>query len=168
MRDPLRIPDAVLLKGDAVSDTVVKNHFFEVNKGDQDAPKKTKPKKEEPQIKTKVFVYGTLKKGLGNHRLLEGQTFIGKAETEPLYRLYNIGPYPCMIAAENGNSIIGEVYEVDANTLIRLDRLEGVPFLYDRANIKLKDGTTAVGYLFQKPVDKYRDSGSSWDGPSYY
>ena len=43
----------------------------------------------------KVFVYGTLKKGFGNHRRLEGATKVEPAQVNG--RLYDVGlPYVCM------------------------------------------------------------------------
>ncbi len=38
-----------------------------------------------------LFVYGTLKRGERANRLLSGQRFVGAAETEPRYRLVDLG-----------------------------------------------------------------------------
>ena len=40
-----------------------------------------------------LFVYGTLKRGFRNHRLLERQQFIREAVTLPRYRLFDRGAY---------------------------------------------------------------------------
>jgi gamma-glutamylaminecyclotransferase len=79
----------------------------------------------------KVFVYGTLKKGYGNHRLLKDSTFLGNALTFEKFTLYDGGfPY---LGRYGASQIIGEVYEVDDDTLSDLDRLEGVGHnFYDR------------------------------------
>ena len=42
-----------------------------------------------PRVNTiPVFVYGTLKRGHGNHRELEGATFLGEAQTVDRYALH--------------------------------------------------------------------------------
>jgi gamma-glutamylcyclotransferase (GGCT)/AIG2-like uncharacterized protein YtfP len=89
-----------------------------------------------------VFVYGTLKKGIHNHRLLTHAKFIGYAITDQGYRLV-AGGFP--IVLEGGNfAVKGEVYEVDDATLERLDQLEGYRAegdpsnLYDRRSIVVR------------------------------
>lgn len=75
--------------------------------------------------KYRVFVYGTLKRGESNHRLLARSRFVGVATTEPRFRLLEAygGAYPYLVAGQQ--SIRGEVYEIDGGTLYSLDRLEG-------------------------------------------
>ena len=71
--------------------------------------------------------------------------------------------YPCMIKHEKGNSIIGEVFEIDIATLANLDRLEGVPFLYRREEIELEDfNAPTLAYFYQDTVEDFIDCGSSW------
>ena len=86
-----------------------------------------------------VFVYGTLKRGGENAGSLAGQRYLGEARTLPEYRLYGLDGYPGMVAAsEGGLSIAGEIWEVDAACLARLDELEGVAVgLYARRPIAL-------------------------------
>ena len=50
-------------------------------------------------MKHRLFVYGTLKQGQGRSVLLDGQTFLGEAQTEPHYRLFSCGPFPCLVEA---------------------------------------------------------------------
>jgi gamma-glutamylcyclotransferase (GGCT)/AIG2-like uncharacterized protein YtfP len=45
------------------------------------------------------------------------------------------------------HAVAGEVYEVDALTLARLDALEGHPRFYRRTRIALEDGTVVETYL---------------------
>ena len=90
----------------------------------------------------KVFVYGTLKRGYGNHRLLETAKFIGPATT--IAKMVMIGkhaafPYLLGYSYEfptmEGHRVKGEVYEVDDATLAMLDTLEGYPSHYDKDDI---------------------------------
>jgi gamma-glutamylcyclotransferase (GGCT)/AIG2-like uncharacterized protein YtfP len=80
-----------------------------------------------------VFVYGSLKRGEHNHRLLARARFVGEARTQPCYRLRVTSSYPAMIRTdEDPLSIEGEVFDVDRATLARLDRLEDNGRLYQR------------------------------------
>ena len=74
--------------------------------------------------KVKVAVYGSLRKGLHNHSLINGETFLGMFESDAIYSLVDLGSFPGLL--KDGNtSIVMEVYEVDAEKLRRLDQLEG-------------------------------------------
>ena len=82
----------------------------------------------------KVFVYGTLKKGMGNHRLLEGSGFLGMGETVAQYGMYVLPGGIPYVKGRSGMKavIVGEVYEVDEDALRRIDRLERHPDFYRR------------------------------------
>jgi gamma-glutamylaminecyclotransferase len=74
-----------------------------------------------------IFVYGTLKRGEVNHFYLSGQRFVTDVRTRPCFRIYDLGGYPGLVAVESGGlSIQGEVWQVDAACLLRLDLLEDV------------------------------------------
>jgi gamma-glutamylaminecyclotransferase len=94
----------------------------------------------------RVFVYGTLRRGEGNHAFISAATLLGEARTLPRFTLYNLGPFPALVP-EGANAVLGEVYEVDDATLARLDRLEGCPSLYQRTPITLADGSLAFTYV---------------------
>ncbi len=95
---------------------------------------------------TRVFVYGTLLAGEANHHLLEGARLAGAARTRPVFALANLGYFPALVDG-GASSISGEVYEVDAATLARLDVLEGHPRFYRRRRVALDDGTHAHTYV---------------------
>jgi gamma-glutamylaminecyclotransferase len=94
----------------------------------------------------RVFVYGSLRRGLANHRLLAGAAFEGVCRTASGFRLYDLGPFPAMVAAEHGR-VLGELYTADDATLARLDRLENHPRWYCRTAIGLADGRRVETYL---------------------
>lgn len=93
----------------------------------------------------KVFVYGTLKRGYGNNRLLTEQTFVGEAFTGGFFDMINSG-FPVLIPNDDGHVVKGEVFEIDTNiedTLAQLDALEGYRGegknnMYDRKEIRVK------------------------------
>jgi len=77
--------------------------------------------------KHKVAVYGTLRQGQGNHRLLN-QDPVKHIEVAG-FKMYSLGGFPAIQTSENSKDVIkAELYEVDDSTLRDLDRLEG----YDR------------------------------------
>ena len=79
-----------------------------------------------------VFVYGTLKKGFGNHRLLVKAEFMC-----PSYifdgKMLDLGAFPAVV--DGAREIHGELYSVDKATLASLDRLEGHPTFYERRKV---------------------------------
>jgi len=76
-----------------------------------------------------VFVYGTLRRG-GSRAIPDrfpAAKFIAKARvTGHLYDLQVSGDhYPGLKLNQDGTAVVGEIYEVDENTLRRLDAIEG-------------------------------------------
>ena len=96
-----------------------------------------------------VFVYATLRRGQGNHRLLDSSKFIGNAKTKLRYALYGSG-VPFLSRADSVSQVIGEVYAIDDATLRRLDELEGHPDAYTReqAEVVLQDGTELIAWIY--------------------
>lgn len=90
-----------------------------------------------------IFVYGTLKRGHHNHRLLEKATFLGEATTvDDSFLMMHNRSFPYVIG--NGKFFVkGELYEVDESSVVYLDRLEGHPDFYIRTvtSVRLFDGT---------------------------
>lgn len=80
-----------------------------------------------------VFVYGTLKKGFGNHAILRESKFV-KEDMLPISALSGIGfPFATFTDDPTAPLLKGEIYEVtDESTLRRLDMLEGSPDWYVR------------------------------------
>uniref|UniRef100_A0A1L8E549 Gamma-glutamylcyclotransferase family protein n=1 Tax=Nyssomyia neivai TaxID=330878 RepID=A0A1L8E549_9DIPT len=94
----------------------------------------------------RFFVYGTLKKGEPNHKLLTTPEngvgkFVSRGETTIKFPLvigtrYNI---PFLLNKPGiGHFIRGEVYEVDERMVEHLDQLEGYPDFYDREIQEIK------------------------------
>ena len=98
----------------------------------------------------KVFVYGTLKSGHGNNRVLGVSKKIGDVTTAKNFRMYSNGYFPMIIRDKDGYKITGELYEADEFTIQRLDRLEGVPHLYHRDSCTVIDcdGKKIQAYVY--------------------
>ena len=101
--------------------------------------------------RSKVFVYGTLLAGEPNSRLLARAQRLGDACTGEGFALFDLGAFPGMVRAREG-TVVGEVYEVDRETLAALDRLEGHPDFYRRTAITLappRDAEPVWTYLLR-------------------
>lgn len=107
-----------------------------------------------------VFVYGTLKKGRSNHRVMGNSELMFKHVTDPIYTMVTNGGFP--IVKRGGTTpITGEVYKVtDENTLNRIYRLEGCTGIkghpdnwYDIDHIKIDKRKKAS--IFVMDADKY-------------
>lgn len=98
----------------------------------------------------KVIVYGTLKRGYFNHRVIsmaEGN-FI-KEVTVHNVSMYSYGPYPVALLDEPCQ-IKGELFEV--KNIGPLDRLEGYPDFYDRSQVATTEGDMA--WIYHAPSAK--------------
>jgi len=103
----------------------------------------------------RVAVYGTLKQGFNNAHWLNTAKWLGSDMTRAL-TLYDIGPYPGA-KWQPSQGVTIEVYEIEANHLAQLDRLEDyrlhTPTLgeYDRQQIDTCFGKAWV-YLYNPSV----------------
>jgi gamma-glutamylcyclotransferase (GGCT)/AIG2-like uncharacterized protein YtfP len=81
-----------------------------------------------------ILVYGTLKEGYSNNRLLQGHTKRGDFIVRD-YKLYNCG-FPVAWPSE-GETIKGEIWDIgdSQETLRRLDGLESEGSMYNRTDV---------------------------------
>jgi gamma-glutamylaminecyclotransferase len=90
-----------------------------------------------------VFVYGTLKRkeGAWEYYLMR-QNFIGEAVSVRPYAMYDTGGFP-VLSTGGGVTlpVRGELYEVDDETLDRLDSYEG------------------NGHMFQRQIEPFYEAG---------
>ena len=92
----------------------------------------------------KIFVYGSLMRGLGNHQFLVGSKLLGTARCQDgKFEMLDLGSFPGLYESQSGADAIGEVYLVDHDTLRRLDRLEGNGRFYTRVQRNVE--YTALG-----------------------
>jgi len=94
----------------------------------------------------KCFVYGTLKQGYNNNHILSSSVLVKEAIVDG-YKLYYSG-FP--VAAPCDESMVkGEIWDIgdDEQVLERLDRLEGVPWLYTREKVTTKCGEEVSMYV---------------------
>ncbi|XP_066090458.1 gamma-glutamylaminecyclotransferase [Saccopteryx bilineata] len=92
-----------------------------------------------------VFVYGTLKRGQPNHKVMMDSAN-GRASFQG--RGLTMEPYPLVIAGEHnipwllnlpghGHCVAGEIYAVDEQMLRFLDEFEDCPDTYQRTQLQI-------------------------------
>lgn len=94
-------------------------------------------------MRSQVFVFGTLKEGFPNFDSNVGVRVSGLFETVSRFPLYLVGERhsPWMVNAPgSGEHVIGQVFNVDANALQKMDALERVTEKdgYQRVVIKVR------------------------------
>lgn len=76
------------------------------------------------KMNTKIAVYGTLRKGFGNHRVLGDSKLISSGWTKDKYKLTASG-IPFVTKNEEISKVKVEVYDVSPEQLPVVDSLEG-------------------------------------------
>ncbi len=97
-----------------------------------------------------------MKRDLSNHVLLWDSKFLGNERLNG-FALYSLGLFPAAVYdADENNSIMVEIYEIDQHTLTRLDMLEGhtgnpKTSMYYRDKVETRFGEVWM-YIYQRPV----------------
>lgn len=113
------------------------------------------------KVRMRVFVYGSLMRGGQYHPLLEGARFVAVWRTPPAWEVWDLDGYPAL--TPGGSHVIeGEVYEIDDALLARLDELEEVPELYQRAELDTPHGRAFVYVVHAPPADRRALPGGRW------
>ena len=134
-----------------------------------------------------VFVYGTLKRGYNNNRLLEGEVFVSEASTnEKLYVLKDVGvpvaTLPALVPHLLPLPIKGEVWTLsDKHVLKDLDSLEGYyenlddeygGYVRREINVKNEKDIIIPCYIYEFHSTYNRENVLSdvveWDGIKHY
>lgn len=116
-----------------------------------------------------VAVYGSLRRGMGNHDLLSNNRaeFLGE-EVVPGYNMISLHAYPAILNSENQeNKITIEVFSVDEDCFKRLDWLEGYPTHYNRQLQETSHGDAWI-YFYDRDLSLSDDVVESGDWVEYY
>lgn len=103
-----------------------------------------------------VAVYGSLKKGYGNHRLLENAEYLGTTDTAPDWTMYSLGGFPAIVP-DGDTQICIEVYNVTQREFQSLDMLEGYPSFYNRRVIDTRFGKAWIYFMENKHDDYFNE-----------
>jgi gamma-glutamylcyclotransferase (GGCT)/AIG2-like uncharacterized protein YtfP len=92
---------------------------------------------------TNLFVYGTLREGSGHlrHSIMKNANFMGVYNTKPKYDMIDL------------SVVVGEIYQVDSEILMKTDMMEGHPVFYKRMDIEIEDFDNVQAYFL--PRDEY-------------
>lgn len=93
-----------------------------------------------------VAVYGSLRKGMGNHPLLErNDAQLLSTERIKGFDMFSLGGFPYIKPADGEITI--EVYAVPITAMKDLDRLEGYPHFYDRMLVDTTKGQAWIYFI---------------------
>jgi gamma-glutamylcyclotransferase (GGCT)/AIG2-like uncharacterized protein YtfP len=103
-------------------------------------------------------VYGTLRKGYGNHRLLNNEhcRLLGTTTTPASMKMVSLGGFPGVIPNAGTQEVVVEIYEVNsADVEQRLDWLEGYPGFYQKTTIPTQWGEANMYILSEEKYGRY-------------
>lgn len=87
-----------------------------------------------------VAVFGSLREGFGNHRVLGNSEKVGVFKSPPKFKMLSAGGFPYLLKSEQGKEITMEVYRVtDERISNNIDCLEGYHGPNHRNNFYDKD-----------------------------
>lgn len=100
-----------------------------------------------------VAVYGSLRKGLGNHPVMRDSKYISHGKSVEQFTLtdYCRGGFPALDKTVPTHNVVVEVYEViSERTADGIDGLEGYPSFYDRSiiEVELDDGSIVKAWTY--------------------
>lgn len=95
-----------------------------------------------------VAVYGSLRKGLHNHRVISEAEYISKGVVKG-FGMYCLGLYPAILRTGKKTDVVVEVYDVTSSIMDNLDSLEGFPRYYNRKLVPVSvDGEQLVAWIY--------------------
>tara|TARA_Y100001973_G_C5156014_1_gene310794 strand:- start:737 stop:1126 length:390 start_codon:yes stop_codon:yes gene_type:complete len=116
---------------------------------------------------TKLFVYGTLKKGYSNHSIIQKTTYIGDFISIDRFDLSGYS-FPKIYPNDQGKRIKGEIYDLYEQDFIATDMLEGNGSFYRREIRKFQRNNEIIEawiYIILQPGCSIEVPGSiiDWD-----
>lgn len=113
--------------------------------------------KQEVEISTKVFlfVYGSLRRKMYNHYLLERNSLLITKGILRGHSLYSLGSYPAIKESPNHSDyVVGELYDINSKkTFMKIDMMELLTG-YHRKRVKISDCKgeefEAIVYVFNR------------------
>lgn len=106
-----------------------------------------------------LAVYGTLRKGFYNHRLISHCRFLGETKLNG-WVMVDVGAYPAIFPGDS--QIVVEVYEIDDKDLTTCDYLEGFPSYYNRMLVDTEFGKAWI-YFWDSRSDLPLVESGDWN-----
>lgn len=117
-----------------------------------------------------VAVYGSLRLGLGNHRVIENGIREDDGVISGVFRMVSLGGFPALLKTTEPTDIVVEVYAMpnDGGAQAQsLDWLEGYPHHYNREVVELIDGRKCWVYFQESGHNDSQPSVDSGDWKLY-
>ena len=117
-------------------------------------------------VEDRVFVYGSLKRGLIHHDELDGTRFLGEARLLGYRLVLYEESYPALVENPGSElSVCGEVFSVSPEQLTHLDAFEDCPRLYQRVRVQLDWGIHPWAYVIPPDIGaRYITISGVWTG----
>lgn len=113
--------------------------------------------------KTILFIYGSLKRGQPNHRVIADQQYLGEATTEPRYRIIDLGKYGGLVRDDaNGAAVKGELWAVTGCGLAELDDFETGEGLWARHPVAVAGWDGVEAYFWAGAIPDGVRCADSW------
>lgn len=100
-------------------------------------------------ITMKIFVYGTLLRGMLRAPVLRNSEFLGSGFIQGSF--YDLGEYPGV--CEGNDPIYGEIYQIDKNTLEILDQIEGYNPAAERQSLYVRKNVFVTPFDGGTPIE---------------
>jgi len=96
----------------------------------------------------RIAVYGTLRRGCGNYDyFLRDQIYRGIETLMLPFKMVSLGGFPGLVASEEVNPIVVEIYDIDEEAARGVDGLENYPRFYNRREVRTSFGDAWIYYL---------------------
>ena len=121
-----------------------------------------------------IAVYGSLRDGMYNHRLLEneGAQLINKEIISVPFKMIPYSSFPALIPDKENHDVLMEIYAVNDNVYRNVEILEGYPTFYDKEAVVDSLGNVAEVYVIRDESERlqkrYENVESICDWEEYY
>jgi gamma-glutamylcyclotransferase (GGCT)/AIG2-like uncharacterized protein YtfP len=107
--------------------------------------------------KLKICVYGSLRRGMGNHPLMRDSKLLSTETISDNFEMIDMGSFPGLVETDEPNEIVIEVYEVTPDVFRNIERLESYPSWYNRRNVTTTEGEVGIYYFPGKNSNTNKD-----------
>ena len=114
-----------------------------------------------------LVVYGSLRNGHGNNRLLRESDHLSTETISIPYRMISLGGFPGLVPSEENHNIVVETWSVDDATYKNVERLEGYPHFYQKAIVTTTQGEGEI-YVLEDPRYQHDRTVESGDWSEFY
>lgn len=101
----------------------------------------------------RIAVYGSLRKGMGNHRLIKDAQYVDTHIVSLPMKMISYGAFPALIPSQERHEVVIETYDLNPREYADVERLEGYPHFYDKYEFTEPNGQACEIYFVPKDTD---------------